>query len=66
MQLFGESDPSPIGGGYIPGAWDEVRRAYLDGHITQEAYDLLFNAMIPLREQFDRDLEKAREEAKDE
>lgn len=48
MQLFGVSDPGG-GDGYVPGAWDEVRSAYLDGHITDEAYEVLFRAVQPLR-----------------
>lgn len=44
MTLFGLSDPTG-GDGYIPGAWDEVRSAYLDGHISEEAYELLHGAI---------------------
>jgi hypothetical protein len=52
MELFGQTDP--LGGdGYIPGAWDEVRHAYLDGHISTEAYEVLHRAVQPLREQTD-------------
>jgi hypothetical protein len=52
MELFGESDPAG-GNGYVPGAWDEVRAAFLDGHITTEAYEMLHAAVQPLREQTD-------------
>lgn len=31
--------------GYVPGAWDEVLKAYMDGHISAEAYDLLREAL---------------------
>jgi hypothetical protein len=41
MKLYGETSPLPQGDGYIPGAWDEVRRANMDGHISDEAYELL-------------------------
>jgi hypothetical protein len=49
MQLFGQSDPKG-GDGYVPGAWDQVRAAYLDGHITEEAYEVLHRAMYGLRQ----------------
>lgn len=40
MRLFGETAPDGQDG-YVPGAWDEVRQAYMDGHITEEAYEVL-------------------------
>lgn len=49
MKLFGQHDPAG-GDGYVPGAWDEVVAAYLDGHISEEAYDLLQKPMDALRE----------------
>jgi hypothetical protein len=48
MELFGQTDPKG-GDGYIPGAWDQVRRAYLDGHITEEAYEILHHEFYKLR-----------------
>jgi hypothetical protein len=45
MTLEGQSDPSG-GDGYIPGAWDEVRRAWADKHISDEAYDVLHEALF--------------------
>lgn len=42
----GRSDPTG-GDGYVPGAWDEVRSAYLDGHISAAAYDALRALVIP-------------------
>lgn len=40
MNLHGEHAPDGQDG-YAPGAWDEVRQAHMDGHISAEAYDLL-------------------------
>jgi hypothetical protein len=48
MKLFGESDPNQ-GDGYVPGAWDEVRRAFMQGHISEEAYEVLREQMRLLR-----------------
>lgn len=45
MELFGQSDPNG-GDGYIPGAWDEVRAARLDGHISPEAYEVLHKVVV--------------------
>lgn len=42
----GRSDPNG-GDGYVPGAWDEVRSAYLDGHISGAAYDALRARFFP-------------------
>ena len=44
MELRGQHDPNG-GDGYIPGAWDEVRSAHLDGHISAEAYEVLHRAL---------------------
>jgi hypothetical protein len=44
MKLFGESAPG-MQDGYIPGAWDEIRRLHMDGRITDEAYDLVRTAV---------------------
>jgi hypothetical protein len=52
MKLFGESDPSG-GDGYVPGAWDEVREAYLDGHISEEAYEVLHRVINTLKQEPD-------------
>jgi len=41
MKLHGEHAPGEQQDGYIPGAWDEVRQAFMDGHISEEAYTLL-------------------------
>lgn len=46
MPLHGQSDPTG-GDGHLPGAWDEVRSAYLDGHISATAYDALRRALPP-------------------
>jgi hypothetical protein len=46
IPLFGQSDPSGSDG-YTPGAWDEVRAAYLDGHLSEAAYETLREAVIP-------------------
>lgn len=40
MDLLGKSDPDGSDG-YVPGAWDEVRAAFMDGHISEEAYEVL-------------------------
>ena len=48
MELFGQSDPNG-GDGYVPGAWDEVRAAFMDGHISQEAYEVLRAQMKLIR-----------------
>jgi hypothetical protein len=45
VKLYGEFAPGEQQDGYVPGAWDEVRRAYMDGHITAEAYELLRKAL---------------------
>ena len=52
MDLFGQGDPAG-GDGYVPGAWDEVRSAYLDGHISTEAYEVLHRAVQGLKGQTD-------------
>jgi hypothetical protein len=49
MKLRGQHDPAG-GDGYIPGAWDEVRAAFLDGHITDEAYECLHRTLAQLDE----------------
>jgi len=45
VKLHGEFGPNDLDDGYIPGAWDEVRRAVMDGHISPQAYDLLRDAL---------------------
>ena len=45
MKLYGEHSPHEQDDGYLPGAWDEVRAAFMDGHISEEAYDLLREAL---------------------
>lgn len=44
MELRGQHDPTG-GDGYIPGAWDEVRNAHLDGHISAKAYEILHRSL---------------------
>jgi hypothetical protein len=44
MKLNGETDPTG-GDGYVRGAWDEVMSAFMDGHISEEAYELLARAI---------------------
>lgn len=48
MKLFGTHAPGEQQDGYLPGAWDEVRSAYLDGHVSEEAYDVLQQVMHQL------------------
>jgi hypothetical protein len=45
MKLHGEYGPNALDDGYIPGAWDEVRRAVMDGHISPQAYEVLREAL---------------------
>lgn len=45
LELFGRSDPRGSDG-YRPGAWDQVRAAFLDGHITEEAYEIVRQALM--------------------
>lgn len=40
----GESEPSPLGSGYRPGAWDQVRALRRDRLITEGEWDGLFRA----------------------
>lgn len=40
-ELHGTFAPGEQQDGYLPGAWDEVRSAYLDGHISESAYTAL-------------------------
>jgi hypothetical protein len=42
--LHGTHDPDG-GDGYLPGAWDEVRSAYLDGNISESAYQALWQVI---------------------
>lgn len=46
----GEEDPSPVGGGYIPGTWDQVRAMRRDGLITLDEWDELFAANFGQRD----------------
>jgi hypothetical protein len=39
--LHGTFAPGEQVDGYLPGAWDEVRSAYMDGHISEQAYTAL-------------------------
>lgn len=41
MKLWGEFGPNQLDDGYIPGAWDEVRRAVMEGHVSSQAYEVL-------------------------
>lgn len=45
MTLYGRFGPNDLDDGYIPGAWDEVRRAWMAGVISDEAYELLAAAL---------------------
>ncbi|NUS02075.1 MAG: hypothetical protein HOV97_05870 [Nonomuraea sp.] len=59
MDLFGKSDPTG-GDGYIAGAWDEVGDAFMDGHISDEAYEALraaLNTRIEITERMGRPTE---------
>lgn len=44
MKLNGVFGPE-LDDGYKPGAWDEVRQAFMDGHISPQAYDVLYEAL---------------------
>ena len=44
MELFGQSAPDGQDG-YVPGAWDEVRGVFLDGLISDRAYEALYRAL---------------------
>lgn len=42
----GESDPSPIGLGYVRGTWDEVRALRDEGLLTEPEWQELFEAVV--------------------
>jgi hypothetical protein len=49
MELFGQHAPGEQQDGYIPGAWDEVRNAFMDGRISEEAYEVMQQTMHKIR-----------------
>lgn len=44
--MQGESDPSELGGGFIPGTWDEVRALRDDDLIAETEWQELFKAKV--------------------
>jgi predicted DNA-binding protein (UPF0251 family) len=43
--VSGELSPASLPDGYIPGSWDEVRSAFLDGLLDEDLYETLRNML---------------------